>query len=418
MQRTLHILTVLLAFCVLCTVSCQNKAPVHDTNTSGDNAAAEKTVNTKAADTERVVRNENSSPFLNNYILWGVADENTQNEVRIQFNKFKDAVAHYDGAGAVSLLSSASIQYYDNILSAARLFIDDNKNYKRFEHNLTPTIKTTARLAVSRLSEDYIKNASPAQLYETAFKQGWIGYKTLSTASIDHIERYEKNGDVYITADFLYDGALRDKYTSKIGFQNENGVWKIDLVPVFTGIDYAIEHMIKDNQLNPESVFLATVEDAEAEFNSEQWPVYTNREDSFSVAFPKTPVVQNESEAHVYMASHHRYGSFGVRIMPLVLPQDDPALKKRTQDAVIQAFLVPMGSERPTCRSGQSENGVDTLISCDFVIPSKQSKGKAVWVFARDKQYLVFNIARTEQYDENIAVRFVSSFEFVASGTP
>ena len=140
--------------------------------------------------------------------------------------------------------------------------------------------------------------------------------------------------------------------------------------------------------------------------------------DSFSVAFPKTPVVQNESEAHVYMASHHRYGSFGVRIMPLVLPQDDPALKKRTQDAVIQAFLVPMGSERPTCRSGQSENGVDTLISCDFVIPSKQSKGKAVWVFARDKQYLVFNIARTEQYDENIAVRFVSSFEFVASGTP
>ena len=229
--------------------------------------------------------------------------------------------------------------------------------------------------------------------------------------SLEHLEIYEKNGDRYILADFIYEGTSKDNVKNRIGFQFEKNSWKIDLVPLYVAIDLAIDHMIEQKKLDKNDIFEATVADSEEQFNSDIWPVYNNKTDLFSVRFPKTPIENDSGDIHVYTASHHRYGQFGVKIEPYT-KSDDPVRSKAEHDAALKSFLVPMGSTKPACNAGELNNGRDTVIKCDFEIPDKQSRGKAVWIFTPDKQYLLFNIARTEQYDDKAAVSFVESFSF------
>jgi hypothetical protein len=354
----------------------------------------------------------NTSPLLNAYNLIGDADLDLQNQVQSVFDAFRNAVLHYDGSEAVSYLSSSSIDYYANVLSAARLLLHDSNNYNRFESKLPPTVKTTARIAASRLSKSFIDQATPEQLYEIAFKQGWIGYKSLSTARLEHFNLYEKNGDQYILADFIYGGTSTDNVQNRVGFQYEKNRWKIDLVPLYVAIDIAIDQMIEQKNLDKNDIFHASVSDSEDQLNSDIWPVYTNQTNMFSVRFPKTPVENVSNDSHIYTASHHRFGQFGVKVEPYT-KSDDPVKDKQIRDLSLKSFLVPLGSAKPTCNAGDLDNGKNIVIKCDFEIPDKQSRGKAVWIFTPSKQYLLFNIARTDQYDDKSAVSFVESFSFL-----
>ena len=355
----------------------------------------------------------NTSPFLNHYTLKGPADPDTSHQIHTAFLGFQNAVVRYDGASAASCLSSSSINYYSNVLNAAKLLNHDTEHYNAFEPKLPASVKMTARLAATRLSREFIDKATPEQLYETAFKQGWIGYKSLSSASLERIEIYEKEGKQYVLADFIYDGTSSDKLKSRVGFEYENNRWKIDLVPLFVAIDLSIDEMIKKKSLDKDDVFNASIEDAQNLYAADKWIVYTNKDDLFSVKFPKTPVEETFDEVHVYTSMHHRYGQFGVKIAPLSLPDNQPAIAKSIQDQAIMAFLVPLKSSKPVCSGGTPNAHEHTIIKCDFDIPDKQSQGKGVWIFTPQKQYLLFNIARTDQYDDKTAVEFVESFTFL-----
>ena len=355
----------------------------------------------------------NTSPFLEHYALKGPADPDLSLKIHGVFRAFQNAVMHYNGALAASFLSSSSINYYSNVLSAARLLNHDTEHYNKFENKLPASVKTTARLAATRLSPDFIDKATPEQLYETAFKQGWIGYKSLSSASLEHIEVYEKEGKQYVLADFIYDGTTKDKRKSRIGFEPENDVWKIDLVPIFIAMDLAIDEMIKEKSLDKKDVFDASIEDAQNKYNSDEWMVYTNKDEMFSVKFPKAPAEETSDDVHVYTSMHRKYGQFGVRLSPIQFTDNQPALTKAIQDQAIISFLVPLNASKPSCSGGTPNAHQHTIIKCDFNIPDKQSQGKGVWIFTPQKQYLLFNIARTDQYDDKVAVEFVESFKFL-----
>ena len=411
----------IIAFSVLFVSSCDHKPSTPNDQNPPAPAASEQS-SKSAADPQNPPIPDgsdtiiNTSPFLNHYTLKGAAEPDVSHTIHTVFLAFQNAVMRYDGATATSFLSSSSINYYSNVLNAAKLLNNDTEHYNKFESKLPASVKTTARLATTRLSRDFIDKATPEQLYETAFKQGWIGYKSLSSASLERIEIYEKEGKQYILADFIYDGTSKDKRKSRIGFEFENKSWKIDLVPIFIATDLAIDEMIKKKSLDKNDVFKASIEDAQNQYAADNWIDYTNKDDQFSVIFPKSPVEETFDDVHVYTSMHHKYGQFGVKIAPIQLTDSNVSLNKKLMDDAIKSFLVPLNSTKPVCSISKQfdqlkvEGKIFNVIKCDFTIPDKQSQGKGVWVATFDKLYLLFNIARTDQYDDNMAVKFVESF--------
>ncbi len=345
------------------------------------------------------------------YVDAGDASEEEKKAARETFSAFKSAVLAYRGSEVVPLLSENTISYYKLLLAAARSAIHVPDEYVRMEKDLTISARMNVKVMLKRLSAEFIDTATPEKLCETAFNQGWVGYKTLTTASVDRIHAYEQNGKRYLTGDFYYAGTVEDKRVIRIGFQQENGVWKIDLMPLFMNIDksvgmYAFKHNF---DLDP-SIDL-TVEESEKALEPAQWKVSAFPNDAFGVKFPRAPLFAQDEHEKIYTSSHYKYGQFDVRIK--AYPENDsrsPFYLKVARDQDISAFIKGIGANPPMCRMNMIKN--DTVIQCDFEVPEKSSEGTAVWIFTRDRRYLLFNIARKGAFNRDAAGEFIESFSF------
>ena len=349
---------------------------------------------------------------LNEFVLDGFASQEIQTEIRHCFDEFKDAVTKYQGNKAASMMSDSSLEYYNSVLIAAKTALHDSKNYEIISRRFPPSVRTMSSLIVKRMTPEFIDSATPLKLYETGFNQGWIGYQSLASASLDNITAYHKQEIKYYTADFYYEHTISDKYVLSIGFELNNNTCKIDLVPLFAGIDQIIENYIKEKKLNPELMFQETMENSESALNPDNWKPYPAEQDNFLAYFPKSPVLNTTSDEHIYTASHHLYGQFNVSVTYYTPGENTPYHQKKLRDQAIMDFLVSLNAPKPLCTAGILKD--DPLIRCDFTIPDMDAKGKALWLFTKDRMYLINNVARSSQFNEDVANSFFERFRYIS----
>ena len=338
----------------------------------------------------------------------GPVEQAEQADIQAVFASFRQAVLEYRGEDAASHLSAGSLAYYENLLVAARLRNRDPESYKGAERHLSPTIRTNVILVTQRLAPSYLESITGRELYVTAFKQGWIGYKTLATASVSNIQAFRKDGARYLLGDMLYSGSAKDKVVMRLGFVQENGIWKIDLVPLFVGIEMTVSKFLQEKHADPQMAIDETVKETNAALEPKDWEPAVYK-DNFTVKFPWPPRYIEEDGEHIYTSHHHKYGQFDVRVLSYADTQESPFHQKPLRDAQILRFFRPM-NVTPRCRQHIVDG--DYFIQCDFDVPEHDSQGKALFVFSPQKMYHLFNIARTDSYQNDVAAYFLSSFGY------
>lgn len=372
--------------------------------------AASTSVDSTALESEQKTKvSEDGKP--EGYSDMGEASENEKKAAQEAFSSFKAAVLAYRGHDVVPMLSQNTISYYRLLLAAARNAVHVPDEYVEMEKDLMISARMNVKVMLKRLSVEFIDTATPEKLCETAFNQGWVGYKTLTTASVDRIHAYEQNGTRYLTGDFYYAGTIDDKRVIRIGFIQENGVWKIDLMPLFMNIDKSVGMYAFKHNYDLDSSMDLTVEESEKALEPEHWKESAFSNDAFGVKFPRAPLFAQDENEKIYTSSHYKYGQFDVRIKHY--PENDsqsPFYLKSARDQDISAFIKGLGAATPRCRMNMIKN--DTVIQCDFEVLEKDSEGTAVWIFTKDRRYLLFNVARKGAFSREAAGVFIESFSF------
>lgn len=402
------------AFSLTACHSAQNNTTSHDTDSSTPQGETRDNANVKPAIEKELTDYLKPDDSMKDM---GQASKEDAQTIREVYQQFKNAVLGYHGKEAAAMMSDASLKYYALHLELARLAIHHSEEYKVIEEDLTATIHATISLMKERLSSEFIDSATPQQLYETAFSQGWIGYHTLSTASIDNIHVYDNQGVHYYTGDFYYAGTLKDNRVMRIGFIFENNAWKVDLMPIFIDLDQTVERYFFKTRADRESSVESSIKDTNSALAPQNWKPSVHKNDAFAVNFPRAPLYAETDLEHIYTSQDYRYGQFDVRIK--YYPESDnesPYYQKAARDLDIMTFLKPLGAENQTCSIHQISQ--DTMIKCDFQIPSHESRAKAIWLFTTDRRYLLFNLARNDQYSDEAAAIFMKSFSYGTTQIP
>lgn len=339
----------------------------------------------------------------------GEVDPDDKKAVRDLFARFKQAVGRYDGKTASALLSHESLEHYQNLLDAISVRIETPELYEMFEKRLPIASRLTAEIMLKRLKPEFLLNATPQSLYEVAFNHGWIGYRSMLTASIDNMVRYEKGGKPYILADFYTEGTIRDTVWARIGFSREGDQWRIDLVPIFISVQKSVNDYTRSHVADVEGAIEKTVEESTKSLDPKNWKPFSVK-GQFSVHFPRQPLLAKDGNWTIYTSQHSVYGQFDVRIRAYDSEsmRDSMVLHSENQRVYIYEMLKTMGAEEIQCR----DVGAPALpiVVCNFEVPSRESRGKSMWVFDSKALFLVWNIATKHAYSEDVAVGFVSSF--------
>lgn len=341
-------------------------------------------------------------------VLLGDADAEEQTQIQAAFDAFKKAVLAYD-PDAVQWLSDDSIQYYKYMLDLTRVAVFSPMHYDRVKSKLPHGLRTNIELLKDRLSASFIEQATPEALYQTAFQQGWIGYRSFQTASIGQIKAYDRSGERYFAGDFLYQGSQADKYVLRMGFIRTPDGIHIDLTPLFIGLEQAIEQMIQSEHISAEMALQDTVLLSQQSMAPEQWRFYQNPDQGFAIKFPKPPTEQQIEPNAVFSVLDHRYGQFGVVVDHCKhdCPTGDDIRQKRYLSQNIKALQ----GKSPDCR--HSTIGDHFVVYCKFDIPDQHATMLQATVFLSDRVFRVFNQAPSQRFDLDTAQYFLNSFRFL-----
>ncbi|MBQ9242580.1 MAG: hypothetical protein IJ165_05055 [Proteobacteria bacterium] len=402
-QRMRKFVAVVSAVCVagIVLTGCQQKVSVNGQTSEGHGASVE----------ERPEPPRDAFAFSEDALEpLGPAEQSERAAAHDVFVAFKNAVLGYRGEEAAGYLSAGSLDYYENLLVAARLLNRDPESFKVAELRMSPAVRTNVILVTRRLAPSYLESISARELYVTGFNQGWIGYKTLSTASVDNLLAYRKDGERYLVGDIYYKGTGKDKVVMRLGFSLEDNVWKIDLVPLFVGIDLTLNKFLQEKDADADMTIEETVKETQAALEPSAWQPSVQKKDGFSVKFPRAPLYAEDGSEHIYSARHYKYGQFDVRMQHYADTPDSPYHQKALRDAQLMRFFRPLNIQQPKCR--QHIVNEDYFIQCDFEVPAHDSQGKTVFVFSPTKMFQLFNIARTDSYQNDVAAYFMSSFGY------
>lgn len=330
--------------------------------------------------------------------------------IRTAYSRFKRAVLGYKGEEAASLLSKQSLEYYENLLKIVRIQMHDPEGYRAIEGKIAPAIRANADIILKRYSSEFIDHADARKLFISAFNQGWIGYRSLETGSIDRLRAYDRGNGRYVVGEFYNAHSLRERTLVHVGFSFEDGLWKVDLTPFFAHVEFAVNRMIAQQSLDVESSIEKTVEDSESAFQVEYWRAYTEARDEFRVKFPRAPLYAEDGDMRIYTSRHHRFGQFDVRVTDETIASGD------ARRAWITSMLRRLPADHPQCRSGNL--GSDEFVQCDFGVSSVSGQGKVVFVFAKQRTYMLLALAPVEKYQDEVAAQFVSSFVYGKVDSP
>lgn len=341
-------------------------------------------------------------------VLLGDADTEEQTQIQSAFDAFQKAVLAYD-PDAVRWLSDDSIQYYKYMLDLTRVAVFSPMHYDRVKSKLPHGLRTNIELLKDRLSASFIEQATPEALYRTAFQQGWIGYRSFQTASLGQIKAYDRSGERYFAGDFLYQGSQTDKYVLRMGFvRNSNGI-RIDLTPLFIGLEQAIEQMIQSEHVSAETALQDTVLLSQQSMTPEQWRYYQNPDQGFAIKFPKPPTEQQIEPNAVFSVMDHRYGQFGVVVDHC--KQNCPTGDDKRQKRYISQTIHDFQGKSPDCR--HSSIGDHFVVYCKFDIPDQHATMLQATLFLSDRIFRIFNQAPSQRFDLDTAQYFLDSFRFL-----
>lgn len=393
---------IVLCLMFVCLVSCQGKKPVSEAEQNQVPAVS-------AAQPSPAVP-EMKAPVIKLKEI-GDASPEDRETVRTVFAEFKSAVLSYRGEQAALMLSKSSLEYYENMLIGVRLAVFEPKQFEAIEARISPVNRATMKIMAERLSPSFLAKADARKLYETAFNQGWIGYKTLQTGSVDYMRLFDDNGKCYIMADFYYAGTIKDKTLNQIGFVYEEGTWKVDLVPIFLTLDEAIKKRLENKQLDTDLSIDMTVDGTREALEPNAWKLVKYDKDQFIAGFPRAPLFKDDAGVHIYTSQHHIYGQFDVRVSYYDGNHpESPYQRKSSRDKHILGFFNPLGVKSPRCT--QHIVNQDIMIKCDFMVENPSSQGKAVWFFTPDRVYHLFNLARSDKYHDEAAAVFMQRFAY------
>lgn len=338
----------------------------------------------------------------------GEAPEAVRRAVRDAFSGFREDVLSYRGDEAAERLSSQSLEYYAYMLKLLRVKVHHPGDFGVLRERISPSLNATLEIMSRRLAPEFLDRATSRELYALAFRQGWIGYRSMKTASIDNLRLFVNGERRYVMGDFVNASALGEKFMMRLGFMEEGGEWRIDLVPMFTGVEYAVNDMIVGKTLDIEGSVEATVEESERMLDVGHWQVTRNEGDGFRVKFPREPQYAEAGGEHIYTSQHHLYGQFDVRVKADAsggMYRDGLARRREAT-----AFMRAIEAESPACREDALDGCV--VVRCDFKVPSHDSQGKSVWFYTPERRYQLLNVARSARYSDDVVVSFVESFAF------
>lgn len=399
-----------LILCLSLVVSCQ---PAEKTQKKAIKPANELSQTTDSATSGDALNNDanNERPTL-----IGPASSEEKLEINRRFKAFKNAVLNYKGTEAASFLSQESLEYYQNLMGLAHALLIDADNYEALSKQLSPSVRTNVALMASRIGAELLKEASPEEIYALAFKEGWIGYNSFLTASIDKIDQYKQGNDTLIIADFYYEGVLKDKQVPRIAFRFQDGEWRIDLTPLFVAIDMAVKKYVKDEQIDLESSIDLTISESNNALKPSQWKFFKDENHGFAAKFPNQPLYTNNAPYHSFKAETAQ-NLFGVLHRDYSANKaHNPFKDKELQDYEVQNFFIPLGIADNHCLNVSDK---ETLrVSCSFSSKTNNIIGKVDFYFLNTNVYIVYAIAQNPSYRQKLAQSFLESFLVLWSFRP
>lgn len=395
---------VLNVICAVAIVACFGCDPNKSSNSSSPNQAPQTTTIDSTQNTPY-----EAPKLLDKSIHKGKLDPERASDVRKTFDEFKRAIGRYDGKTASAMLARESLDYYANILETLKLKVFQPDNYKALEDRIPTSVRTNVDIMAQRLSPQFIAQATPIKLYETAFDQGWIGYQSMQSASIDDLQLYDRDGQEYVLADFLTSGSFRDKLWARIGFYYQGDSWKIDLVPIFITVQKSIDDFIIQNFYHPDASIEGTVRETVESSNPGQWRRFVYKKDGFAAKFPRVPLYSEDSGWRIYTSMHHLFGQFDVRVRDYDNDQSQLYTSPDMRKSYIYGNLSAIDAQSIRCRD--LADGEVKIVMCNFDVTQKSSTGKTIWYFTPNHVYLLLNIAPTASYSEDSAVAFAEGFE-------
>lgn len=394
MKRSLSCLILCLSF----TLACQAVQKSETVAPEKENTASQSVVSI----------NKNLDTNVEKPILVGPANSEEKTAIDKQFRAFKNAVLNYKGHEAAEFLSKESLDYYQHLMDLAHAQLIDADNYAVQSQKLSPSVRTNVALMASRIGPELLKNANPKEIYALAFKEGWIGYNSFITASIDRINQYTQGNEKLIIADFYYDGVLKDGQVPRIAFRFQDGAWRIDLTPLFVAVDMVIQKYIEDEQLELEGSIDLTIQESNDALKPSKWIFYKDENHDFAIKFPHQPLYTFDAPYHSFR-SETALNLFGVLLRDYdAKDEPNPLNDENVQDYEVHNLFEPLGIDDNQCTKAQGDKLL--RFSCKFSSKTNDIRGKADFYFLDKKVYIVYAVSQSSSFSEKLAQSFLQHF--------
>ena len=146
-------------------------------------------------------------------------------EIRETFNDYKSAVLEADGATASALVSSETLDYYEDM---RRIAVSAGPHEIGQQSLINKLFITRARL---QIGVDRLKRMTGKELFEYGVERSWISRGDTARQEL---------GDISVSGDVANGEVLSGGPTS-YDFFREGGEWKLDFIAILRSVNVVLE---------------------------------------------------------------------------------------------------------------------------------------------------------------------------------
>lgn len=336
-----------------------------------------------------------------------VASKEEERVAREVYEAFRRAVLEQNGEKAVVFLSDASVRYYDNIATLAKLSLRQDKQAKEVLQNVSVGLRVNVAMVLKTTPTSELLQMDGRKLAVFAIDNGLLGANSLRASQLGVFQKYTKNGKPYILVDYVPHDLKREHQISRIGFEKvetgDSTQWKVDLLPLIASIDVALQSYVKSEEASDAELIESALKSIPSSLDVTKWKRYDYPNEGFSIKFPLKPK-ETRTQEGLSLRSQDQMGyRYSLQALQYI---EDSDKEKVFKDAIIQYLAF-------------------NRIQSDQIIDSKESKvplkalpfyndtirGMAFFLIAKPGQLIILDAyAPKDEMDEKHMQNFLKTF--------
>lgn len=175
-----------------------------------------------------------------------VQAETEEQLVEQAFNGYKSAIMNDQGEAAADLLSSSTVDYYEDMRDLA-LYAPQDELRQQSTGNLAQALLMRYQIPAQEL-----RNMSGHALLVYAVAHGWVGKNSVAPFTVSSVQVVGSTAVADIVSD-------RQSGMGQFRFQKEDGSWKLDLVPLMQAASVHFDNLVKQQGGTRERFILSMI---------------------------------------------------------------------------------------------------------------------------------------------------------------